>query len=261
MKQKSQLALQNHQREYAQRDFFHSEKDFTPTGQKKEASSDVKELNNNEHSSLTNMRRHAEMIYGEDNRNNVFNNSDSVSEQALAKSKEFIQRLKSVRNSLHAPELVADKNVKECSCSDSSDIEHSPVESQNNADDEDMDKRTFSLTSNEADTEMRILAKNLERNMHSKLNRDIDEHSSEENESFRKYPDSSNAAFRQHTFQHHFDLTRFGNCDRLNDLKLHPYKFDVRPNLKLPEYDPDHQDLGKFNDFIVCKFLYTYIYK
>lgn len=257
MKQKSQLALKNH----TQRDFFRSEKDFAPNEQKNEASPDVKELNINEHSSLTNMRRHAEMIYDGEHRNNAFNNSGSISEQALAKSKEFIERLKTVRNSLHESRLIADKNVKECSCSESSDIEHSPVESQNNASDKDMDKRNFSLTPNETDSDKRILAKDLERNMHSKVNRDIDEHSSEENESFRKYPDSSNAAFLQHTFQHPFDLSRFGNCDRLNDLKLHPYKFDVRPNLKLPEYDPDHQDLGKFNDFIVCKFSYTYICK
>lgn len=257
MKQKSQLALKNH----TQRDFFRSEKDFASNELKNEAPSDVKELNNNEHSSLTNMRRHVEMIHSEENRNNAFNNSDSVSEKALAKSKEFIQRLKTVRNSLHESQLVADNNVKECSCSESSDIEHSPVESQNNADDKDMGKRTFSLTSTEVDSDMRIINKNMERNLHSKVNRDIDEHSSEENESFRKYPDSSNAAFLQHTFQHHFDLTRFGNCDRITDLKLHPYKFDVRQNLKLPEYDPEHQDLGKFNAFIVCKFSYINIYK
>lgn len=261
LKQKSQLALQNHHGEYAQRDFFHSEKDFALNEQKKEGSSDVRELNNNKHSSLTNMKRHAEMVHDEEDRNNVLNSSDSVSEQALEKSKEFIQRLKTVRNSLHESQLVADKNVKECSCSNSSDIDHSPVESQNNADEKDTDKRTFSVTSNEADTQMKIFDKNLQRNMHSKLNRDIDEHSSEENETFRKYPDSSNAVFRQHTFQHHFDFTRFGNCDRLNDLKLHPYKFDVKSNLKLPEYDPEHQDLGKFNTFIVSKLLHVDIYK
>lgn len=260
MKQKSQLALQNHHREYAQRDFFLIEKDNGPNEQKKEASSDVRELNNNEHSSLTNMRRHVEMIHNEEDMNNVFNN-DSISEQALAKSKEFILRLKTVRNSLHESQLVADKNVKECSFSDSSDIDQSPVEYQNKADDKDIEKRTFSLMSNEADTETRLPDKNLERSIHSKLNRDIDEHSSEENEFLRKYPDSSNAAFRQHTFQHHFDLTRFGNSGRLNDLKLHPYKFDVKPNIKLPEYEPEHHDLGKFNFFIVCKLSYADIYK
>ena len=253
LKQKSQLAFQNHHhQEYARSDYLHTERDFVPTELKRVESS---HLNNNELSSLMNIRRHAELVHSAENdRNDVLNNCDSISEQALAKSKDFIQRLKRERNLLHESPQITDETVKEYSCSNSSDIDHSSIESQNNTNSKDTDKRTFSVTSNEADSEIRMLSKNLERNMHSKLNRDInDEHSSEEHESYRKFPDSSHAAFRQHTFQHHFDLTRFGNCDRLNELKLHPYKFDVKPNVKLSEYDSEHQDAGNINIFISLK--------
>lgn len=84
---------------------------------------------------------------------------------------------------------------------------------------------------------------------------DEDEHSSGDNERFAKYANCQHAVFRQHNpFHHHHNhllhhhpgLGRFVKSEELSDdLKLHPYRFDFKPNLKLSESDSEPQDGGE----------------
>lgn len=260
LKQKSQFALRNHQQDVDHKDFNAVEKDSSITLLDKEENLGFRKLNQKAESATAELRHYEiELKHSDQSARNgeiISVDKEHEDEKLDVKSKE-IRSLCSVspRNPYlgHLSDFIHksytdNRNFEDCPVSDCSESGvPSTVDSTKLSSDRDYELLTTSPKKIDARTvrQSTDLAENRTESNMNKGN-DTDEHSSDDNEQFLKYGRSQLASYRQHGVLHHPDLSRLlGNEEIHDDLKLHHYKFDFKPNLKLSESDTELPDGGK----------------